>query len=314
MQNNFISINLAPQTTKFMKNITLITFCILFTSSLFAQAPTNWIHLNQDQGYNGVSTENAYKLAKGKTSSTVIVAVLDSGVDVEHEDLKDNVWINPGEIAGNGIDDDKNGYIDDINGWNFIGGANGNVNHDTYEATRLYKKYMYKFDKANESQLSKSQMEEYKLYKKVKEEVESSRERAEQRLTRILETETTIMDAVKALETALDGKDITKDNLAALDTSTDPSLMIGVNMVMEALNQGSDIGTVENLRTDVIDQFAGAKERSNNQLEYAYNTDFDPRPVIGDDYNNQRELYYGNNDVEGPDAFHGTHVAGIIGA
>jgi len=314
MQNNYISINLAPQTTNFMKNIILSALCTLFAVSLFAQAPTNWIHLSQDQGYNGVSTENAYKLAKGKTTSTVIVAVIDSGVDVEHEDLKDNVWVNQGEIPGNGIDDDKNGYIDDVNGWNFIGGADGNVNHDTYEATRLYKKYMYKYDKANESQLSKAQLEEYEIFKKVKEEVESKIEGAQERMTRIVETEKTIMDAVKALEKALDGKDITKENLGALDASSDPSLMIGINMVSEALNQGEEIGTVENLRTEVLDQFAGAKERSKNQLEYAYNTDFDPRPVIGDDYSNQREIHYGNNDVEGPDAFHGTHVAGIIAA
>ncbi len=297
-----------------MKNIVFSALCTIFTVGLFAQAPTNWIHLSQDQGYNGVSTENAYKLAKGKESSTVIVAVIDSGVDVEHEDLKDNVWVNHGEIPGNGIDDDKNGYIDDVNGWNFIGGPKGNVNHDTYEATRLYKKYMYKFENATESQLSKNQMDDFKVYKKVKEEVESSRASAQERLGRIGETETMIMNAVDALETALDGKDINKENIEALDQASDPGLMIGVNMVMEALNQGEQIGTVENLRTELIDQFNGAKERFNNQLEYAYNTDFNPRGVIGDDYNNQRERYYGNNDVEGPDALHGTHVAGIIGA
>lgn len=297
-----------------MKNIILSAVCTLCTVALFAQAPTNWIHLSQDQGYNGISTENAYKLAKGKTSSTVIVAVLDSGVDVEHEDLKDNVWVNPNEIPGNGIDDDGNGYIDDINGWNFIGGEKANVNHDTYEATRLYKKYKYKFENANESQLSKAQLEEFKLYKKVKEEVESSREGAQERLGRIKETETTIMDAVAALEKALDGKELTKTNLDSLDVSSDPSLMIGVNMVMEALNQGEQIGTIENLRTAVLDQFAGAKERFSNQLEFAYNIDFNPRPLIGDNYDDPRQRNYGNNDVEGPDALHGTHVAGIIGA
>src|SRR5690606_39779945 len=69
----------------------------------------------------GLSVERAYStLLKGKPSRTVLVAVIDSGIDIEHEDLKDVLWINEDEIPGNGIDDDKNGYVDDIHGWNFI--------------------------------------------------------------------------------------------------------------------------------------------------------------------------------------------------
>jgi subtilisin family serine protease len=67
------------------------------------------------------------------------VAVIDGGTDIEHEDLKANAWVNPHEIPNNGIDDDKNGYVDDIHGWNFIGGKDGNVQYDTFEITRLYK-------------------------------------------------------------------------------------------------------------------------------------------------------------------------------
>lgn len=73
----------------------------------------------------GMGTEKAYTLVKGKTPQTVIVGVIDSGVDIEHEDLKGQIWTNKNEIPGNGIDDDKNGYIDDIHGWNFLGGADG---------------------------------------------------------------------------------------------------------------------------------------------------------------------------------------------
>ena len=297
-----------------MKKIVFSAVIAFLSFSIFAQAPTDWFHLSNDSGFNGVATENAYKVAKGKTSSTVIVAVLDSGVDVEHEDLRDNIWVNPGEIPENGIDDDGNGYIDDVNGWNFIGGAKGNVNHDTYEATRLYKKYKYKYENAVVSQLSKEQKKEYAIFEKVRDEVTSKRESAESRISSIEETENIVMDAVAALEKALDGKDVTTANLKELDATGNPSLMNGVNMVMDAMSQGEEFGTIENLRTAVLDQFSAAKERFNNQVDYAYNIDFDPRPLIGDDYNDPYQKNYGNNDVEGPDAFHGTHVAGIIAA
>ena len=297
-----------------MKKIIFSLAASFVAISLFAQAPTDWFHLSNDQGFNGVSTASAYNLAKNKTPQTVIVAVLDSGVDVEHEDLKDNVWINAGEIPDNGIDDDGNGYIDDVNGWNFIGGAKGNVNHDTYEATRLYKKYKYKYENAVVSQLSKDQLKEYAIYEKVRDEVTSKLESAQSRLGSIGETETIIMDAVMALEKELDGKAVTTKNLKEIDPSGNPTLMNGVNMVLDAMSQGEEFGTIENLRSAVVEQFTGAKERFKNQIDFAYNIDFDPRPLIGDDYNDPYQKYYGNNDVEGPDAFHGTHVAGIIGA
>ncbi|KAF5271265.1 hypothetical protein FQR65_LT17654 [Abscondita terminalis] len=86
----------------------------------------------------GISTEKAYQtLLKGRKATPVIVAVIDGGVDVKHEDLKDVLWINPKDNNDNGKDNDKNGYINDKYGWNFIGNANGeNVNHDNLELTR----------------------------------------------------------------------------------------------------------------------------------------------------------------------------------
>ena len=86
------------------------------------KAPENWFNLDYSiNKINGVSSERAYnELLKNKTSKTVIVGVIDSGVDYEHEDLKDVMWTNKKEIPGNGIDDDKNGYVDDIHGWNFL--------------------------------------------------------------------------------------------------------------------------------------------------------------------------------------------------
>jgi hypothetical protein len=72
----------------------------------------------------------------------VVVAIIDSGIDVEHEDLDGVLWVNEDEIPGNGQDDDRNGYVDDVHGWNFIGGRDGrNVDQDSYEVARLYRVY-----------------------------------------------------------------------------------------------------------------------------------------------------------------------------
>src|SRR6202000_1110748 len=110
------------------------------------------------------------ELLKDKKSTTVIVGVLDSGVDYKHEDLKDVMWTNPGEIPDNGIDDDKNGYIDAIPGWNFMGNKDGrNVEKDNLELTRVYKGLKAKYDGKAEADLkSKDEKKEYKYYLAVK--------------------------------------------------------------------------------------------------------------------------------------------------
>ena len=119
--------------------------------------PKDWFLRDPEADHlQGVSAEKTYStLLKGKPSKTVIVAVIDSGVDIEHEDLKDVIWTNEDEIPGNGIDDDKNGYVDDIHGWNFIGGKTGNVNEDTYEVTREYARLKPLFENVEEKKVSK---------------------------------------------------------------------------------------------------------------------------------------------------------------
>lgn len=141
-------------------NLFLVISLLMF-QNLFGQdaLPRNWHLLDKSlDGLNGTSTEKAYKeLLAGKKAKTIVVAILDSGVEPDHDDLKDVMWTNPKEIPGNGIDDDKNGYIDDIHGWNFIGGKNGNVANDTYEATRLYAQLRYKYEQADRTKLTGKQ-------------------------------------------------------------------------------------------------------------------------------------------------------------
>ena len=276
--------------------------------------PANWFNLDKEKdGVYGVSTERAYEeLLKGKSSVSVVVAVIDSGVDAEHEDLDDVMWVNPGETADNGIDDDGNGYVDDVHGWNFIGGPDGkNVNDDNLEIARVYKKYSYKYENADPEKLTKKGKKEYEFYQKVKKELEENRAKAEKSLERIKGNEGMIYGALDALEAALGGSELTPEFADSLATTGEQQFVVASNIVKQLY---ADAKTVDEMKNAIGDQYKGAYEYYGNQLEYGYNPDFDSRVVIGDNYEDQTEKYYGNNDVEGPDAFHGTHVAGIIGA
>jgi cell wall-associated protease len=300
-----------------MKILVKTFILFLVAGNMIAQEDLkDWFHKDPSEGYMGISTEKAYKALEGRSSQPVIVAIIDSGVDAEHEDLAKNMWINADEIPNNGIDDDNNGYIDDIHGWNFIGGPNGNnVGPDTYEVTRLYGKYKYKFANANPAILNK---EDKKLYKKFlvwQEEVEKQRARAEKSIAEVGGVEATIMGAVDALASTLqkDSLDFTLENINKIESS-EQAITIGKNISNNFMSSG-EVKTVDDLKAALNEALDGDKKRQQDKLDYAYNPDFDPRStIVKDDYSNSSESVYGNNDVEGPDALHGTHVAGIVGA
>ncbi|MFL5810790.1 MAG: peptidase S8, partial [Flavisolibacter sp.] len=143
-------------------------------TSVKDEIPNGW-HLKDKQttGLYGISLDKAYSFLKGKKSQTIIVAVIDSGIDTLHEDLKPILWTNPKEIPGNGIDDDGNGYVDDIHGWNFIGGRDGrNVKENSSEVARVYHGYKARFENVKDSSnWTKEDHELYKMWLRAKEEV-----------------------------------------------------------------------------------------------------------------------------------------------
>ncbi|MEL6988357.1 MAG: peptidase S8, partial [Bacteroidota bacterium] len=280
---------------------------------LCAQPPENWFNLDpSSDNVAGVSTERTYKeLLKGRTSQTVVVAVIDSGVEADHEDLKDVMWVNEDEIPGNGIDDDRNGYIDDVHGWNFIGNPNGdNVHHDTYEITRLYGKYKPIYDNADPSKLSGKKKKEYKQYLEYKKVVEEKISSAEKGIAKMEETKTLVMNAINAAKKALGDQELSLENVQAIEAGTDQSTNIGKNILTQILTGFPETKSFNEVDKIIADDLKGGVEHYSNQVEYAYNPDFDSRKIVGDNYADSYEKYYGNNDVTGPDAFHGTHVAG----
>ncbi len=258
----------------------------------------------------GVSSERAYEtLLKGQPSRTVIVAVIDSGVDIEHEDLKSVIWKNEKEIPGNGIDDDNNGYIDDVFGWNFIGGKNGNVEADTYELTREYLRLHAKYGSIEEGKVNKKQKAEYETYLQIKNKYEKLKAKNEQQYKLYANIYRNINHSIDTIKSIMKVEKLTAADVQKFETK-EPALLFAKGFL---LSMYKNMGEDENIE-DYVGELKEAVDYYEVIVKYGYNENFDSRAIVGDDINNLYEKGYGNNDVTGADATHGTHVAGIIAA
>ena len=273
---------------------------------LFDGAPDDWyLRDPEEAAFPGVSADRAYAtLLQGKApKKTVVVAVIDSGIDIEHDDLDDNLWTNEDEVPGNGLDDDGNGYVDDVHGWNFIGGPGGEqIEFDTFEVTRELARLEPVYGEADPATLSGEARAEYDYYLEVKQAYEAVRAEYQQNLANINGAVQAVGQAHAMLAQHFGTEDYTMDQVAALDTADQ---MLG--RAREIMLYLAQVG---------VDREALARQQKSieNRLNYGLNLDFDPRPLVGDDYGDASERVYGNNEVAGPDPFHGTHVAGIIAA
>jgi cell wall-associated protease len=313
-----------------------LLFSILFTLNAFGfqsqiqlsdstELPKNWFLLDPETDkVLGLGVEKAYNtLLKGKPSRTVIVAVIDTGVDFNHEDLKDVMWVNTKEIAGNGVDDDKNGYIDDIYGWNFIGGANGNVKQDTYELTREYIRLKSKFDGVDAKRASKKDKATYaywltiqEKFLKAKNENETNYKSCADQLAQYQSFHKNISEAVTLLKSTYKIETIKPEIIDTLK-ATDPKLRFAKYILgMIYQSEGRDVqpeALIKELEY-VLENNAEVCDHYKTALEYGYNLDFNPRKLVGDTYEDFENRFYGNSDVKGTGPVHGTHVAGIIAA
>ncbi len=297
---------------------TTIFSSVFFLSTLFTlhaqnqpSPPTDWFLLDPEADHlQGVSAEKTYQsLLKDKPSRTVIVAIVDSGVDIDHEDLKSVIWTNEDEIPGNGIDDDKNGYIDDVHGWNFIGGKNGNVNEDTYELTREYIRLQKKYGAIGDGKVPKKQRAEFDSFKKVRDKYEKLRDKNQKQYDLYRNMYGNIRMSVDTLKSVMKVDKLTQALLDSFKT-TDPTLAFAKSFTSSMLKRMDNDGNIDQALAELDEGVQYYKVI----VEYGYNPDFDSRLIVGDNYSNLNERNYGNNDVKGPDAEHGTHVAGIIAA
>ena len=256
----------------------------------------------------GMSVDKAYaELIPNLKGTNVIVAVIDSGIDIEHEDLKNVIWINRGEIPNNGIDDDKNGFIDDVHGWNFL----GDIVDENLEFTRIVRRYDVKFNGKDAAEISEVDMETFVLYQKAKAEQNKNYDETEANRDRYTQMLKQVTDANNQISKKLGKEDYTAEELAAIiDPSDDEQKNIAV--LTQMLSYGGSIPEFMVRLNGGIDYYDG-------RMKNHFNMDTDFRGILNDNPYDITDTSYGNNDVDGPnpkkeDALHGTHVAGIIAA
>lgn len=248
-----------------------------------------WSHLDLDKdSIPGMSVDKVYsELLKGKKSVPVIVGIVDSGVDIEHEDLKSVVWTNKKEIAGNGIDDDKNGYIDDIHGWNFL----GNITKENYEYERIIN--------------NKSLVDEatYLEAKKINDDKIEEANQAKTQIERALNGTT---KADETLVKLLGKPTYTAEDLDAID-SKEPEVLQSKGIMKQMLAYGLSVADLKKEIQKELDTYVKVLSGENLKTNY--------RKVLGDNPEDIKDTKYGDNNVMGPDkeeTLHGTHVAGIV--
>lgn len=262
----------------------------------------------------GMSLDKAYQFLKGKKAKPVIVAIADSGVDIEHEDLKDVLWVNTKEIKGNKIDDDKNGYVDDVYGWNFLGNASGKiVNADQLEITRLVKKGRDKFGDKKSEEIAENDKFEFEAYQKLNQEYLLT---ISQKEFEIQEMQQTISNLERVKQVFTDVKKLAgkeKLTLSDLDSLKPTSLMM-ISQI-EAIKKILENGSNEDDLLEYYQQVADYTKELKKAIK-GYDLDLNVRETLGDDLYDINDKFYGNNNVIGDKDLekHGTHVAGIVAA
>ena len=251
-------------------------------SSLSKIDKKNWHNLDiEKDSVPGTSVERAYnELLNELKGKKVIVAVIDTGLDIDHRSLSENIWINKDEKL-NGKDDDNNGYIDDIHGWNYLGSSY----NETRDMTRILRD-----NKINN-----------RKYNLVEEEIQKEIKNSNEQLN-ILNYYIQILDESKELLSDY----LDNDNFSIQDVNNIETVDPKLNRAKNIYKDFEFYGYTKEYLNEGIDQF-------NDFINYHFNVEFNGR-TTNDDIYDISDRNYGDNNINNTkeSESHSTHVSGII--
>jgi subtilisin family serine protease len=264
----------------------------------------------KEDGYRGISLKQAYELLKNKKSETVIVAVIDSGIDTLQEDLKPVFWKNPKEIPNNNSDDDKNGLIDDAIGWNYLGGANKeNLSISVPEPYRTYHRFKNAFENAKEKNISKENLFTYKEWKRSEKIINSNYESASKEIDVINQNIALIKQTNEYLKKYLKKDVFKKADLSALPATAPDSALLSKRIWLNIF------GVNDFANVDFVKDYESYKKELDEKISFKTTMPVDYRgKLLKDDGYEINKKYYGNNNLQTYSGYHGTSVSSIIGA
>jgi cell wall-associated protease len=273
------------------------------------EPPKAWHLMDlKTDGFFGISAKQAYLFVAGKKSKQVVVATIDSGIDTAQADLKPILWTNTKEIPGNGIDDDHNGYVDDIHGWNFLGGPGGKCDFtETTEEVREYNRLKEKY--SNLVSAPAGSEKEFAYWEKVKLIYETTVKKSKDEIEQLQPAMNALMATSGYIKRALGLKtdaSFTVKDLARIKASND-TINQSKYVWQSVFDQEGGGATNAKIISDLSEYLA----KLNNDV----NPDLDARKrIVGDDPNVQDGKPYGSGLLKFADASHGTGVAGLIAA
>ncbi|MBS1528548.1 MAG: S8 family serine peptidase, partial [Bacteroidetes bacterium] len=296
----------------------LILSCVLLVNlQVFAQTlppsqpdpPKNWFALDlKSDGYFGVSLGQAYDFLKGKKSKTVVVAIIDSGCDTLQKDLQGVFWTNPKEKPNNNKDDDHNGYVNDIHGWDFLGGPGGKCDfNETEEEIRQYFRLKDKY--ATVTEATAPDKKQYAFWLTVKAQYDSTITKARTELPQLSPIMSALVETsgyVRHLLNLKNDQVFTKADIQKLQATNDTLMQIKGLWTIAFSEESADATNVK-----VIKEMSEYLDKLNNEI----NPDLGARKrIVGDDPDVLDHKPYGNNVLKVMDSSHGTGVAGLVGA
>lgn len=286
-----------------------------FSQTSVKKEPLNGWHLLDERtdGYKGISLQQAYDLLKGHSSTTVIVAVIDSGIDTAHEDLKPVLWTNTGEIAGNGVDDDHNGYVDDIHGWNFCGSRGGeNMNRNTWEIARVYHGWKNEFENVKEKNVPADKRFLYTQWKKAADLINKDYDEASKQASGISDMLAGLQNSSAVIYNRLNITEFTEAQVKPLVKDPDDRVAAAAAIWTDIFSRVDD---KKAKNTALIAELTDYKNQLDNKINRKLVPPEDFRGALTKDrYTDITDSIYGNNDLTTYSNNHGTLVAGTIGA